>query len=185
MNDTIKKDIISILKSAIPLLEKDDFAGLIEISNHTTHNASIYQDKYSIQIAVIIYSLSKILERAKIEEMNISTDVAKILQSALDYIESDNFEKYDFEIKRVLKFVSEKDEKLPLYVKSVVEKANIAKASRIYSQGISLARTAEMLGVNQWDLMSFVGKTKISDQEYFPFDVSKRIEFTRKLFRIQ
>ncbi len=184
MDEKVKKDIIAVLQQAIPLLEKEDFAGLIEVSNHTTHNASIVQDEYSVQIAVVVYSLAKILERAKIEGKKISINVVKILQRALEYLLQDNINNYSEEIKKIFAQISEKDEKLPLYIKSVIEKANIVKGSRLYSHGLSIARTAEMLGVNQWDLMSFVGKTRIADEEYVPTDVAQRLEFARRLFRV-
>jgi len=184
MEEVIRKDIISVLKEAIPLLEKEDFAGLIEVSNHTTHNASIYQDEYSIQIAVVVYSLSKILERTKIEGFKISINVEKTLQKALDLITKNDVQNYSNEIKKIFNQISEKDEKLPLYIKSVIDKAHIVKGSRIYSHGPSVARTAEVLGVSQWELMSFIGKTRISDEEGEITNVEKRVEFTKKLFRI-
>ncbi len=184
IDEKIKVDIIAVLEQAIVLLGKDDFAGLIEVSNHTTHNASIFQDEYSIQIAVVIYALSKILERAKVEGQRISINVVTTLKRALEYLKKNDVDSYAKEIRKVFKQVSEKDEKLHMYIKSIVEKAHIVKGSRLYSHGLSVARTAEILGVNQWDLMSFIGKTKISDDQYSPGDVAQRIGFTKKLFKV-
>jgi hypothetical protein len=82
-----------------------------------------------------------------------------------------------------LKNISQSDEKLLMYVQNVIEKAHIAKGGDIYGHGISIARTAELLGVNQWDLMSFVGKTRIADKEEVPKDITKRLTFAKKLFK--
>ena len=51
MNDIIREDIIKILERVIDILavkETKDIIELKELSNHTIHNASIFQDKDSI-----------------------------------------------------------------------------------------------------------------------------------------
>ncbi len=68
MRAEIKQDIISIIKDALLAIKQDDTEKLKEISNHTLHDASIFQDKHSTSIAVIVYSLSKIFEKNKYKE---------------------------------------------------------------------------------------------------------------------
>ena len=65
MKSIIKKDILSILRRVIDALEKVDLASLADISNRINHNSSIFQDEDSIQIAVLIYALSKVLKSNK------------------------------------------------------------------------------------------------------------------------
>ena len=66
MHETIKKDIISVLSKLTGILSVKDEKDVIEIrelSNHTIHNASVFQDEDSVSIAILTYSLSKIIDR--------------------------------------------------------------------------------------------------------------------------
>ena len=81
----------------------------------------------------------------------------------------------------IFQLVSGIDKKLRLYVEEVINQAKIKKSSKIYYHGISLARAASMLGVSQWELMNYIGKTSIT--EFSPGNVKKRLEFTRKIFK--
>jgi hypothetical protein len=184
MDKEVKKDIISVLTQALFLIKKEDFIALKELSDHVIHDASIFQDKESTQIAVVTYSLAKILERAKEKGQTISINVNTTLERALNYLMQGDESAYHNEIKRIFEEISKRDEKLLMYINSVIEKANIVKGSKIYGHGISIGRTAELLGLNQWELMSFVGKTRIADTEDSITDISKRMSFTKKLFRI-
>ena len=70
MQDIIKRDIIAVLTDLAGILKerKDiDVSGIKLLSNHVIHNASVFQDEDSISIAILIYSLSKIIERKEKE----------------------------------------------------------------------------------------------------------------------
>ena len=55
-------DVIYKVKKA---LQSDDSPALKDLSNQTIHTASTAQDTDSIILAVVIYSLGKIIERKK------------------------------------------------------------------------------------------------------------------------
>ncbi|HME87305.1 MAG TPA: hypothetical protein VKE88_02740 [Candidatus Nanoarchaeia archaeon] len=183
MDETVKRDIISVLQQTLHFIEQEDFVSLKNVSNYTIGNASTLQDPDSVQIAVIIYALSKIMERAKEEHKSISKNIAKSLQRASAELQKNKEDNYRHEIVNLFSEISETDEKLLLYVQNVIDKAHIVKGSSIYGQGISIGRAAEILGINQWDLMSFVGKTRIADREPIT-DVKKRLAFAKKLFKV-
>ncbi len=58
-----KEHVTSVLKQAKEAVKAEDLIKLKELSNQTIHSASILQDIDYILVAVIIYSLSKIIER--------------------------------------------------------------------------------------------------------------------------
>ena len=64
-------------------------------------------------------------------------------------------------------------------------RARINKASRIYEHGISLAQTAELLGITQWELMKYLGQTKIADKFDDEIKVIDRLEHARKMFNLK
>ncbi len=190
MNESVKKDIISILEKAQPLLGKEDSSGLAELSNHTTHSASIFQDDDSITVAVVIYALSKILLRQEIEGISDWGKIKKNFLADLDMankaLAGQNVEKYRKIVKELLKHVSNTDDRLQLFIEHVITESKVKKGSKLYEHGISLERAAQILGVSQWELMSYVGKTKIMDEikeECVSCDL--RVEFAKKLFGVK
>ncbi len=183
MNDTIKEDIIFILSAAIDILkvkEEKDTSELKELSNRTIHNASIFQDEDSVSIAILIYSLSKVIER-EVDELNYD-NILFFLEKAKDYLSKNRIDDYRKIIKRAFTVISGMDSRLKLYIEEVINQAQIKKGSKIYEHGISLARAAEILGVSQWELMFYIGKTKIIDKTKENVDVKDRLKFARGLF---
>ncbi|MEK6849763.1 MAG: hypothetical protein AABY01_04310, partial [Nanoarchaeota archaeon] len=63
MDPRIKEDILSVLKKAIEALKSGNFIVLDELSNHTIHDASIYQDEDSTSTAILMYTISKVMQR--------------------------------------------------------------------------------------------------------------------------
>jgi len=186
MRAEIKQDIISIIKEALAAIKQNDTEKLREISNHTIHNASIYQDKNSTSIAVIIYSLSKIFEKQEYKEYKNWKDFCmkciKNLEQAKYNLTMDQVGRYNSNIKTLLRLISEIEQQLGMFITEVLKQAQIKKASRIYEHGISIGRTAELLGISQWELMTYVGQTKIAEMAPETKSVKERLKFTRQLF---
>lgn len=184
MNEIVKKDILLILSDIIKILtvkEEKDITEIKELSNHTIHNASIFQDEDSVSIAILIYSLSKIIER-KQGELNYN-NLLNLLKTASKHLTSDDINNYRKIINKMFKFISSVDSKLKLYIEEVINQAQIKKGSKLYEHGISMARAASILGISQWELMSYIGKTNITEialEE--PIDIKTRLKFARGLF---
>ncbi|MBN2457744.1 hypothetical protein JXB31_01275, partial [Candidatus Woesearchaeota archaeon] len=178
MNEKIKADIIGVLDSALGLLEKKDSSELSELSNHTIHNASIFQDKDSVTIAVVIYALSKVIDRmGRIEQ-----DVFDYINKAIASLKSDDLQAYESSIKDIVDAVSSVDKKMNLYVQHIIDQAGIKKGSRLYGHGISVAQTAEVFNISQWELMKYLGQTNIPEEFADEVDITTRLGFARKIF---
>lgn len=183
MDEVVKKDILKLLSDVIDILsveEERDAADLRELSNHTLHNSSIFQDEDSISIMVLVYSLSKLIERQE-GKMAYSTLLA-LLGSAKKNLQEDKTDAYRANIRKLFDFISTIDNKLNLYIGEVINQAQIKKGTKLYAHGISLARASEILGVSQWDLMSYVGNTTLTDING-GIGLKERINYARSLFR--
>ena len=180
MKEEVKKDILAVLKEAIQLIKEERYDEIKELSNHTIHNASIFQDQDSVSVAVIIYSMSKMIERSGKEPGEIAGKLAGLISDAAALLEKGRIDEYEAAIKGVFDRISKEDERLGIFIQEIVEQAEIKKGSKLYDHGISIARSAEVLGISQWDLMSYVGKTTMT--EAAPVDVKKRLDFARELF---
>lgn len=183
MHDIIKKDIMEVLNKLVGILkvkEDSDIFEIKELSNHVIHNASIFQDEDSISVAVLIYSLSKIIER-KQKELDYNK-IISMLNSCIANLKNGSDEGFSKSIKNIFNFIKTMDERLKLYIHEVINQAQIKKGCKLCEHGISIARASEVLGISQWELMHYVGKTTLIDQYSEPVNVSKRLKIARGLF---
>lgn len=181
MRTIIKEDILDTLSKVIEAIKQEDYSALSELSNHTIHDASIFQEDDPLTFAVLVYALSKCIQRC-LERRQTCPAVAPSLQKAYDSLEQDNDNAYRAVIKNMLREIGEMDAQLKLYIQEVIEKAKIKKASKLYEHGISIARTSELLGLSQWELQNYIGKTVV-DVAHDGMKVSERLRRARELFK--
>ncbi|MBW2978087.1 hypothetical protein KY331_04545 [Candidatus Woesearchaeota archaeon] len=189
MEEVIRQNIIVDLRKAIPAIKKEDVPTLKELSNQTIKDVSILQSRNLTLVAIIIYSLSKIIARS--EQMpnwwgKTKSKIIKDIDRARSFLEKNKQDDYKVRIKKVLKNIGKVDKSLQLYIEDVLDKAKIIKGAKLYEQGLSVGRAAEFLDISQWELMSYVGKTKIIDryeEEVIP--VSVRLDHAKKAFNIK
>jgi len=183
MNDSVKNDILAIIDSVTEILaseEEKDLLELSELSNHIIHSASIFQDEDSISIALLVYSMYKVLSRGAGKE-RVYNQIENMLGQAKAALQNNELVIFRKKIKNIFDVLLEIDRKVSIYFQELLEKAKLKKGSKIYEHGISIARVAEIIGISQWELMSYVGQTDIP--EYGARDVRGRLAFARKLFK--
>ena len=183
MNDIIKKDILSVLNELAQILkskEESNISRIKELSNHTVHNASIFQDEDSISVAVLAYSLSKIIERNR-SILDYGKLMAMINSCILSLTNDDDnaFRKSTKDIFNLIKAI---DKKLKMYIYEVINQAQIKKGCKLCEHGVSVARASEVLGISQWELMHYLGKTTLIDRFSEPVNISQRLKIARGLF---
>ena len=181
MRPIIKEDILSVLSKAIVALKKEDYSKLVDLSNRTIHDASIFQDADSVTLAVLVYALSKVITRC-IEKEQTCPAVMPVLKKAHDALEKDDDNAYRAVVKNCLREIGKIDAQLKLYIQEVLEQAKVKKASKLHEHGISIARTAEILGLSQWELQSYIGKT-IRDIPHDGMKVKERLKRARDIFQ--
>jgi len=183
MNKIVKKDIILILnkiKTILEVQEEVDIPEIKDLSNQTIHNSSIFQHEDSISIAILTYSLSKIIER---EQGNLNYNpIRDLVSKALFQLKKDSYDNYRNNIKKLFEIIKSIDSKLKFYIQEVINQSEIKKAGRIYAHGISIGRAAEILGISQWDLLLYIGQTTLPEVEEAIINVRERLKFTRRLF---
>lgn len=184
MNEIIKKDALEIINGVIEILkvkEEKDVQEIKNLSNHTIHNASVFQDECSVSIAVVVYALSKIIARNP-EELNYSR-IIKMLEKAKDYLANDNESGFHSSLKSLFSEISRIDSKLKLYVREVINEAQIKKGSKLCEHGLSCAQASQIMNISQWELMNYLGNTELHEQVPDIVNVKSRLKFTRSLFQ--
>lgn len=183
MHDIIKKDILVVLTELTEILKLKEESDIVQIkllSNKVIHNASIFQDEDSISVAILIYSLSKIIERNQ-KDLDYGKAL-NMLNSCILYIKNNQDEMFRKSIKNIFNFIRTIDKKLKLYVHEVINQAQIKKGCKLCEHGISVARASEVLGISQWELMHYIGKTTLIERLSEPVNALHRLKIARSLF---
>jgi len=178
--------VIDVLKKTKKALADEDSLTLKELSNQTIHSASVFQDAGSIAFAVIVYSLSKLLERKDTLEIknwaSFSKKVSAKLDMAIESMENERFNDYIDDLLKLRKLLSSISESLTSYVQEVLRKASINKASKIYEHGLSMEKTARLLGVTQWELSEYIGQKTNDVKQNQTVDIKKRAKEAMEFF---
>lgn len=158
------ENILRIFSEAREAMKAGDASKIRALSDQTNNTASRTQDPDNIAVAVIIYSISKILER---ENYKSYPGWQKFYKNTLVYFDKIISElKSGKEVGGTLKLMRGEIEnisgKLRSYVRDVFRKAQINKASKIYEHGISLEKTAKLLGITMFELAGYAGQKQES-----------------------
>lgn len=185
--DRVLKDIFKVLKETKEALEAESYEKVQDLSNHVIHNASIYQDKLSLKTAVFIYSLGKVLglEKFRREEefSEFMDDIKGKLEEMIRLLKEEKREEFSELLKESIGDVSELDKAFGTHLKKIIIGSKVKKASKIYEHGISLGRVAEILGLTEFELMDYIGPTKVHDLSFFKVDkLKEKYEEARGVF---
>ena len=183
-----KEHILSVLRKTKAAVGKENILKLKHLSNQTIHSASIQQDPDSIAIAVIIYSLSKIIERKKYTYYKEWPKFHKVyitsIDKAISSLQKDDLKQFRLHLDTIRKEIGRLSGKFKKYIQDVFKKAEINKASRIYEHGISMEQTAGLLGITLWELAEYAGQTGISDVDLsVTLPIRERIKQAEEIFK--
>ena len=183
-----KEHVLNILKKAKLALKSDDYIEIKNLSNQVIHSASINQDPDSISVAVVIYSLSKLIEREKYKSYKNWRGFYKKYLDCIDNsiiaLEKGDIESFREEMQLIRDLIQNLTGNLKNYISQVFRKAEINKASRIYEHGISMEKTAKILGVSLWELAEYAGSTGIADVNLsVTMPIKQRIKTSEEMFK--
>jgi len=180
-------NVLRILEQTLYAVKNDNAAPLKDLSDQTLHVASTTGDPDNIAVAVIVYSIGKILGRPDYRSLKGWDSFSRVIQSSLkcsiNDLQQGNEDKFRKDFDFIRKAINKISGKLKVYVKDVFKKAEITKASRIHEHGISAEKTAKMLGISLFDLQEYTGKTGISEVPLNQtINVKTRIKMLEELF---
>ena len=179
--------VISILKETQIAIINKDSSKLQSISNQTVHSASMFQDAGSVTLAVLVYTVSKVIERGDYKKIPNWELFVKRFNSfmglAILALKENKYEKYPIYLEDARKALTTISINLKQYIQEVLRKASINKASKIYEHGISMGQTAKMLGLTQWELSEYAGQKNMQENFYSKtLDVKKRVQMAVDFF---
>ena len=175
-----------VLQEAKIALLKKDSPSLRELSNETIHSSCTYQNSASLTIAILIYAMSKLVEREDYSKIKRWNDFIKKLNALFDLtilaLKQNNEKAYESHLQKARKTFESISPSLKNYIQDVLYKASINKGSKLYEHGISLGRTAELLGVSQWELTQYAGQKNSDQKEGFTINTRTRAKMAMEFF---
>ncbi len=181
------ENVLRILKDTKEAIKHGDATKIKNLSNQTTNTASLTQDPDNIAVAVIIYSIGKIMERHDYQQLRGWSNFYRIVGSSLDKaiinLSKGNEKGFRVHFEMIRKAINKLSGKLRKYIKEVFRSAEINKASRLYEHGISMEQTAKLLGITMYELADYAGKTGISDVPISKtMDTKTRVKIAMEMF---
>lgn len=184
-----KDNILRILEETKQAVKEGNATKLKELSNQTIHTSSITQDGDNIAIAVMVYTLSKILERVEYTSLPGWDRLYKIILDSINNLSLAVSQNNPKKIKKYLtswrKSIEKFSGKLKIYIQDVFKKAEINKASKIYEHGISMGKTASLLGLTLFELVSYASQKQeiVNLPLGHTIDIKSRIKLTEEMFK--
>ena len=181
------ENILRILKETKRLIQEDNPYELKTLSNQTIHSATITQDGDNIIVAVLVYSLGKVMERSHYRKMEGWKELYKVvmtnLELAIKALEKSDVKNARIYLGRIRNSLNKVSDNLSRYIRDVFAKAEINKAFKLYEHGLSSEATAELLGVSLWDMASYIGQSNIGDAKFsISMPVAKRVKIAEDIF---
>lgn len=180
------KHISQILEQSKSALTNKEALKLKDLSNQTIHDACNFQDAGSITIAVLLYALSKIIQRSDFSRMNWNLFLKKFnstLDLAIKALKQNNQDKYQEYIQQARKVLESQAINIKPYIIEVLKKAAINKGSRIHAHGISLEKTAKLLNTTQWELSEYIGQKMKYEKNNQTINTKTRAQMALEFFK--
>jgi hypothetical protein len=183
-----KGHILRVLKEVRISIRNRDIGKLKDLSNQTVHSASINQDEISITLAVIIYSISKIIERNSYKKYHNFSECCSLIEAGINkailFLEKDAEENFSRELQNIITNLKKTEGDLKKHMEDVFRKARINKASKIYEHGISLEKTSKLLGISMFELAEYSGNSGVSDVNLnITLPIKERIKLAEDIFK--
>ena len=187
MNEKLRKDLLQLIKTVEKFIKQDNISGIKNWSDHIIHSTTIYQDKYSIKTAVMVYALSDILgyegfrENHKKEFESFKERVLVDIEKAIFYLEKKDETAFEAEMIDIMRAITKADMRFSEHLGVILRKAKIVKGGWMHHHGITLGRIAKLLGITKWELMRKAGgmREDIKDEKL------SRLETARLFFGVK
>lgn len=182
MNEVIRKEILEILDKVISVLEikeEKDIEELKELSDRAVEMVALYKDVDIISMTVMVYSFYKIITAVNPKDYQ---ELLRELKFARESLKEGNLGKYNKSIKSLFEIVKRSNAKVKEHLEDVMQAARIKKGAVLLEKGLSIGQAAGLMGLSNWDLQQYAGKTTAleSHQEIMPGN--KRMATALKMF---
>ncbi len=184
MKEAIKKEIILVLAQTINVLSKgdiDEAEELKKISDQAVEHVALHKDLDLISVTVLVYSVYKVIQSMRAEDFQ---ELLQQLTAAKTALQNLNFGVYNRSIRRCYEIVKSSNAEVKLHLQDIMQAARIKKGTALLERGLSIGQAAGLMGLSNWDLQQYAGKTTALEPDRQAVPAVKRLQLAYKLFGI-
>ncbi|MBU0459485.1 MAG: hypothetical protein KJ597_06980 [Nanoarchaeota archaeon] len=184
MKEVIKKSLLKTLHKTINILEQKDVRdgqALKDLSDEVIEDVALYKDLDIVSMTVFIYSLSKVINSVPKQSHE---KILEELKSAQSGLQQNQFGRYNRSIKILFDVVRKCNAKIRIHLQDVLQAARIKKSAILLKKGLSIGQAAGLMGLSNWDLQGYAGKTTFFSEHHEKISAIKRIGTAFKLFGV-
>jgi hypothetical protein len=157
------------------------------ISNRLIREAAIENNYAKAELATISYALHKLETKEHIATnqkwLNVKNRILKNFVEAIKAIKLNDNKDFFQQLKEVILDIDKLDADLGHFAQSLYEKAKVKQASQAYSYGLSISQAADLTGANKKELQSYIGFTKMNDEEPEIKTIKTRVSELKELLK--
>lgn len=179
--------VAEVLEETRTALSMRNALALKQLSDHVMHGACSYQDSGTITMTVLIYTLSKLIERgdnARIKNwQKLEQKLILYLGLAAQALRAQKNSKFEEYMEQARNTLTSYSINLKPYIQDVMKKSAINKGLKMYEHGLSQEKTARLLGITQWELSEYIGQKTFTDKKQIQsMDIKKRAKMAMEFF---
>ncbi|NYZ79927.1 hypothetical protein H0N95_01600 [Candidatus Micrarchaeota archaeon] len=168
MKELTEKMVDDYLEKLAVNLENENAFELRKLSNDFIEEAITSEDYRIIDMSLIAYAFSKIIEKPHFLE---NKKWPAFKKKMLEHLREEEAKERTIEdvphlLTDVLKHLRDFYSDAGNYATNVIEQARVKQASRLYALGISLSKAADMTHVGKTELLEYIGMTRIHDRPF-------------------
>jgi len=158
---------------------------LKRIGNDNIKEAVLESDSKLAKMAVISYSLYKILSKDHFLRSKrwpkVSESIVNSISKSIQAIEKNNEKAFNKHLDNAIDEIQFIDNELSNYARNIYEKSKIKQASTAYALGMSLSNAAALTGADRKELQLYIGATRIHDEQKVKKGISERLKTLKEL----
>ncbi len=184
MKEAIKKEILYDVGKAVDILkvrEKKDIEELRILSEHAIEDIAVEKDLELVSVSVLLYSLYKV---AASMDLNDYKNIIAELESVKKSLQQNQFGRYNRSMKTIFEIIRRCNVKIGEHLQDVLHAARIKKGTSLLQRGLSIGQAAGIMGLNNWDLQQYAGKSAAFEEHHEGVRADKRVQLALRLFGV-
>lgn len=181
MKEVVKRGILkNLAETERILLEHKDYEALKNLSDEAIEDVALHKDLDMISVTVMIYSLYKVVTCMLPKNKD---EFLKSLRQARKALQNSKFRVYNQNIRKLFAIIKECSPKVKEHLQDVMQAARIKKGTVLLGKGLSIGQAAGLMGLSNWDLQQYAGRTPALSAPHEAIKATKRLENALRLFQ--
>lgn len=174
-----RADVSTLISRSMEAVRQKNALALRKVSADALTEAAMEGHREMILVALVDYALSKIMSKVHYRKVTgeFYDKIVGHFKAAREGPKKETIR----HLERIEDMVMKLDEKEGHFAENVMEKAKVKKAAKLYEQGLSLKRAADLTGAEPVKVLDYVGGSKIHEFKGEGRN-AKRLKAAREVF---